>query len=203
MLRRLLFLPLLSPLLATAVLGALNPTPVLSLRLLNWSSPALPLGAWITGAALGGAVLSGAGASLALRPPAAALRRRVRLERVAPGWEATPSQEGGHRRPSPSPGRSAQGRGPDPAEAYGRRSRASEPPVGAAPTPAPGEPLPTMTVPFRVIRRADGVRPHAAPAEVAGPWSRSPGAKPQAVAQPGAQSGAQQDDWDSPADEDW
>ena len=83
MLRRLLLLPLLSPLVAATVVGALNPTPVLSLRLLTWSSPALPLGAWITGAALGGAVLSGAGASLALRPPAAALRRRVRLERVA------------------------------------------------------------------------------------------------------------------------
>ncbi|MCX5953366.1 MAG: hypothetical protein NTZ40_07705 [Cyanobacteria bacterium] len=197
MLRRLLLLPLLSPLLAAAILGALNPTPVLSLRLLTWSSPALPLGAWIAGAALGGAVLSGAGASLALRPPAAALRRRVRLERATPGWEATPSQEGGHRRPSPSPGRSAQGRGADPAEAYGRGSRASA--SATAPTPAPGEPLPTMTVPFRVIRRADGVRPHAAAAAVAGPWSRSPGAEPQA----GAQAGRQPDDWDSPADEDW
>ena len=194
MLRRLLLLPLLSPLLAATVLGALNPTPALSLRLLTWSSPALPLGAWITAAALGGAAVSGAGASLALRPPAAALRRRVRLERSAPGWETTSPQEGGHRRSSPSPGRAGQGRGPDPAEAYGRGSRASES-AAAAPTPAPGEPLPTMTVPFRVIRRADGARPHAAPAQVAGPWSRSPGAK--------TQEGAQQDDWDSPADEDW
>jgi hypothetical protein len=87
--------------------------------------------------------------------------------------------------------------GADPAEAYGRGSRASA--SATAPTPAPGEPLPTMTVPFRVIRRADGVRPHAAAAAVAGPWSRSPGAEPQA----GAQAGRQPDDWDSPADEDW
>ena len=160
MLRRLLLLPLLSPLLAATVLGALNPTPVLSLRLLTWTSPALPLGAWISAAALGGAVLSGAGTSLALRPPVAALRRRVRLERAAPGWEATAPEQGGNRRHSPSPGRAARGRGADPTESYGRGSGASE--FAATPTPAPGEPLPTMTVPFRVIRRADGARPHAA-----------------------------------------
>ena len=194
MLRRLLLLPLLSPLVAATVLGALNPTPVLSLRLLTWSSPALPLGAWISAAALGGAVLSGAGTSLALRPPGAALRRRVRLERAAPGWEATPPQEEGNRRHSPGPGRAARGRGADPTETYGRGSGASNF-AAATPTPAPGEPLPTMTVPFRVIRRADGARPQAAPAEVAGPWSRSAGANPQAV--------AQLEDWGSPADEDW
>ena len=195
MLRRLLLLPLLSPLLAATVLGALNPTPVLSLRLLTWTSPALPLGAWISAAALGGATLSGAGTSLALRPTVAALRRRVRLERAAPGWDATPLEQGGNRRHSPSPGRAARGRGADPTETYGRGSGASE--FAATPTPAPGEPLPTMTVPFRVIRRADGARPHAAPAEVAGsgPWSRSPGANPQAA--------AQLEDWDSPSDEDW
>jgi hypothetical protein len=194
LLRRLLLLPLLSPLVAATVLGALNPTPVLSLRLLTWSSPALPLGAWISAAALGGAVLSGAGTSLALRPPGAALRRRVRLERAAPGWEATPPQEEGNRRHSPGPGRAARGRGADPTETYGRGSGASNF-AAATPTPAPGEPLPTMTVPFRVIRRADGARPQAAPAEVAGPWSRSAGANPQAV--------AQLEDWGSPADEDW
>jgi hypothetical protein len=194
LLRRLLLLPLLSPLVAATVLGALNPTPVLSLRLLTWSSPALPLGAWISAAALGGAVLSGAGTSLALRPPGAALRRRVRLERSAPGWEATAPEQGGNRRHSPSPGRAARGRGADPTESYGRGSGASNF-AAATPTPAPGEPLPTMTVPFRVIRRADGARPQAAPAEAAGPWSRSPGAN--------AQAAAQQEDWDSPADEDW
>jgi hypothetical protein len=194
LLRRLLLLPLLSPLLAATVLGALNPTPVLSLRLLTWSSPALPLGAWISAAALGGAALSGAGTSLALRPPVAALRRRVRLERSAPGWDATAPEQGGNRRHSPSPGRAARGRGADPTESYGRGSGASNF-AAATPTPAPGEPLPTMTVPFRVIRRADGARPQAAPAEVAGPWSRSAGANPQA--------GAQLEDWDSPADDDW
>lgn len=193
MLRRLLLLPLLSPLLAATVLGALNPTPVLSLRLLTWTSPALPLGAWITGAALGGAVLSGAGASLALRQQPAALRRRVRLERPGPGWEAPPPEAGGHRRPSPGPGRSATMRGQDPAESYGRGS--SDFAAAAAPSPAPGDPLPTMTVPFRVIRRADGARPHTAPTGAAGPWSRSPGAEPQSV--------VEADDWDSPAKEDW
>ena len=194
MLRRLLLLPLLSPLLAAAILGALNPTPVLSLRLLTWSSPALPLGAWITGAALGGAALSGVGASLALGQQPAGLRRRVRLERATPGWGTMPPEEGGQRRRSSGPGRSEPGWGQDPAETYGRGARASEY-ATAAPTPAPGDPLPTMTVPFRVIRRADGARPHSAPAEVAGPWTRSPGADPQSV--------DKADDWDSPAQEDW
>jgi len=195
LLRRLLLLPLMSPLLAAAILGALNPTPVLRLRLLTWSSPPLPLGAWITGAALGGAVLSGAGASLALRQPPAALRRRVRLERGAPEWQTTSPEAGGHRRPSPAPGRSAPRRDPDGAEFDGRGFRPNESVATAAPNPAPGDPLPTMSVPFRVIRRADGVRPHSAPAEVAGPWTRSPGADPRSV--------LEADDWDSPVKEDW
>ena len=199
MLRRLLLLPLLSPLLAASVLGALNPSPILSLRLLTWSSPALPLGAWITGAALGGAVLSGVGASLALGQQPAGLRRRVLLERTAPGWGAMPPEEGGHRRRSSGPGRSEPGRGQDPAETYARGPRASEYAAAtAAPHHAPGDPLPTMTVPFRVIRRPDGGRPTGrptAPAEAAGPWSRSQGPEPQSV--------VEADDWDSPTNEDW
>jgi len=195
LLRRLLLLPLMSPLLAAAILGALNPTPVLRLRLLTWSSPPLPLGAWITGAALGGAVLSGAGASLALRQPPAALRRRVRLERGTPGWETTSPEAGGHRRPSPGPGRAAPRRDQDGAEIYARGSRPSEYGAATAPNPAPGDPLPTMTVPFRVIRRPDGGRPHSAPAGAAGPRSRSPDGEPQ--------SAVEADDWDSPANEDW
>ena len=44
MLQRLLLLPLLAPLLAVLLVAALNPTPASRLRLLIWTSPALPIG---------------------------------------------------------------------------------------------------------------------------------------------------------------
>ena len=54
-LRRLLLVPLLAPLVAVLLVGALNPRPAHSLRLLVWSSPALPIGVWIMVAATAGA----------------------------------------------------------------------------------------------------------------------------------------------------
>jgi hypothetical protein len=50
-LQQLLLIPLLAPLLAVLLLGAINPRPQVALRLLVWTSPALPLGAWIAAAA--------------------------------------------------------------------------------------------------------------------------------------------------------
>ena len=66
-LQQLLLLPLLSPLLAVLLLAAVNPRPPVALRVLVWSTPALPLGAWIAAAAAAGAGLSGAATALALR----------------------------------------------------------------------------------------------------------------------------------------
>ena len=65
LLQRLLLLPLLAPLLLVLLVGALNPRPSLSLRLLIWTSPALPIGVWIALAGGGGAGLSAAAAALA------------------------------------------------------------------------------------------------------------------------------------------
>ncbi|MEB3165243.1 MAG: hypothetical protein VKO65_01090 [Cyanobacteriota bacterium] len=162
LLRRLLLLPLLSPLLAALVVGALNPAPALSLRLLTWRSPALPIGLWIAGAAAGGAALSGGATALALGEAGAGLRRRVR-RRQEGGWagdgasrfqrdfsdEREPWErlETDQRRDtgrSSRPGRSA--------PAWGGGS--------AGPERPPGEPPPTVEVPFRVLRRGA-----AAPAE--------------------------------------
>jgi hypothetical protein len=92
-LRRLLLLPLLSPLLALLVVGALNPRPGVSLRLLTWSSPPLPLGAWIALAGAGGAALSAGATSLALGEGSAPLRRQVRRRMGAQSpepWEEEP-----------------------------------------------------------------------------------------------------------------
>ena len=192
--RRLLLLPLLSPLLAALVLGALNPRPALSLRLLTWSSPALPLGAWISGAALGGALLSGAGTSMALRLQPAALRRRVRLERGDRQWDETTPRHGDQRRSSPSSWRPWSDPQSDSA-ASDREAWVDVKRGISGPTPAPGDPLPTMTVPFRVIRRPDGARAATPRAEPAAAGFRARGAEPSSV--------ALVDDWDSRAEDDW
>jgi len=139
LLQRLLLLPLLAPLLVVLLVGALNPRPSISLRLLIWTSPSLPVGLWIALAAGGGAGLSAAAAALALR-----------------GDGGSPSQ-----RPRPDPVR--------------RQARESEPggqgAAAAGPTRPPGDPAPTMAVPFRVIRRGQGnvsVEPVAAQATAVG-----------------------------------
>ncbi|MEA5412824.1 hypothetical protein VB737_13710, partial [Synechococcus sp. BA-120 BA3] len=67
MLHRLLLLPLLSPLLVTLLVAALNPSPSLALRLLTWQTPSLPIGLWMAVAAGGGAALSAGATALALR----------------------------------------------------------------------------------------------------------------------------------------
>ena len=155
MLRQLLLLPLLAPLLALLTVGAINPRPAVSLRLLIWSSPPLPIGVWIMLAAGGGGLLSAGATGLALRGAA------------GPG-----------RGPGPSPASARQVRRPLEVEERGRdRSRWSEPTsgepawstppqpeaVGAGPSRAPGEPPPTLEVPFRVIRRASSTASTAAP----------------------------------------
>ena len=122
-LQRLLLLPLLAPLLLVMLIAALNPSPSYGMRLLIWRLPPLPLGAWIAMAAGGGAAFSAGFAALALQQAARPLRPR-RSER-------------------------AQQAAPPP-----RPERAVAPPSGfSAPERAPQDPLPTLSVPFRVIRR--------------------------------------------------
>ena len=144
-LRQLLLLPLLAPLLAVLVVGALNPKPAVSLRLLTYTSPPLPIGVWMMLAATGGGLLSAGATGLALRSGSGNLhQRQVRLPRGAEpawaAWSAPANSESPPSRPSPQ----------DWASNEPQRSE----PVAAGPSRAPGEPAPTVEVPFRVIRRA-------------------------------------------------
>mgnify|MGYP006276884481 CR=1 FL=1 len=171
LLQRLLLLPLLSPLLAVLLLGAVNPRPFVALRLLTWTSPALPLGAWISAAAAAGAGLSALGSALALQgglqgsAEPEAPRRQVRRQPRHADDDAAPAASGRGRREAPEP---------DLANAW------------AGPPRAAGEPAPTVSVPFRVIRRAQ-----ATP----GGGNRAP-----AATAAGADNG---DDWDAPVHDDW
>jgi hypothetical protein len=177
LLPRLLLLPLLAPLLAALLLAAVNPRPPVSLRLLTWRSPALPLGAWIAAAAAGGAGLSAAAAALALRESSPGLRRRVRRSEAAGRFDqAEPWAER-------------------------RRERATPPPT-AVPTRTPGEPAPTVAVPFRVIRRAaEAARPEAA---ARGPWAQHASSRSDdRSAEPEAVAVGVGDGWDEQNSEEW
>jgi hypothetical protein len=184
-LRRLLLLPMLLPLLAVLLVAGLNPRPLLSLRLLTWRSPPLPLGAWIALAAGGGAALTTAGSALALAGPARPLRRRLHRDPHGSsfGW----AESGGFAAADEPARRDT------PRDGARHRSPASwrEPSAGrtdAGPSRAPGEPAPTVEVPFRVIRRGN-------------PAATAP--RPEPVATAAAPGQALEDDWDSPASDTW
>jgi len=178
-LRRLLLLPLLAPLLALLLLAAFNPQPRLSLRLLTLRSPALPLGVWLAAGGAAGAALSALATALALqqgrqaarlREPGARPRERQEPWSV-PGWGGWSAE----RRSAPAPDATA------------------DVAVSAGPPRAPGEPPPTVSVPFRVIRRP--ARPPGATQATAAQASAPKAATSAAVAGGG-------DDWDSD-EEDW
>jgi hypothetical protein len=163
-LQQLLLIPLLAPLLAVLLLGAINPRPAVVLRLLVWSSPALPLGAWIAAAAAAGAGLSAAATTLALRQGSASDQPPTPFRR----------------------GHAAAGPG-EPAAAPRPRTPAAG--SGVGPGRAPGEPAPTVEVPYRVIRRAA--------AEPSAPRTAETTRPAAAVAQPVG------DGWDQPLKDDW
>lgn len=151
------------------MVAAFHPRPSLSLRLLTSRSPALPLGLWLV---LGG----GGGAALSALATALALRQSSPLAGPVPGPRSTrrpaaesESWEGGEWQADPSP--------------RSRRWAPAQDPVArvVAPERAPGEPPPTVSVPFRVIRRP-GSRP------------ASPDAAP---------VGGSADDWDESPRDDW
>jgi hypothetical protein len=143
--RRWLVLPSLTPLLAVLLVAALNPLPQLSLRLLTWSTPRAPLGLWLSGAALGGAALSGAGTALALRQGAGPRGRRRVTSRRADTWPREDSRDDHGWDEAADP--RADGWRPPRADGW-REER------GAVPPPrAPGDPSPTVAVPFRVLHR--------------------------------------------------
>jgi hypothetical protein len=171
-LHRLLLLPLLSPLLLTLLVAALNPSPAIRLRLLIWQSPPLPIGLWMAMAAGGGAALSGGATALALRQGGSRpLRRTVR--------RSDPWDEAGWSPPPPPP---------------------AAPAASAGPGRAAGEPAPTVSVPYRVLRR-----PPAAEADVPRQPRRS--TPPPPPSQPRGHAhghGVEEDpDWGESESEDW
>lgn len=128
--KRLLLLPVLAPLVAVGALVLLNPRPAVALRLLIWTSPALPVGSWLAIAVAGGGLLSAAATTAALQATGSQQHqvrvqpeaRRGEAPRRAPVW------------PEPSP---------PPASSTG-------------PERPPGAPAPVVEVPFRVIRKGKG-----------------------------------------------
>ena len=142
-LQRLLLLPLLSPLLVVLLVAAINPKPWVKVRLLTWSSASLPVGGWMAAAATIGAVLSGAGTALALQEQGSGLlpRRQVRRSR-------------GSEPPMGSDGTTA---APHQNEGWGEEQ--AKPSAWAGPARRAGEPAPTVSVPFRVIRKGSATQP--------------------------------------------
>ena len=190
LLQRLLLLPLLSPLLAVMLLGALNPRPWVALRVLTWTTAAWPLGAWIGGAAAAGAALSAAAAGLALQTEPAPLlgRRQVRSGRDEQGDDEPWTQT----RPEPS-----------------EAAEARQSPWGnwAGPTRAAADPPPTVSVPFRVIRKGRGTAAAATGSSASAP--STPQSSPvssssgSGAARATSTATAVGDGWDTHANEDW
>lgn len=198
MLRRLLLLPLLAPLLAVLIVAALNPRPATSLRLLTWRSPALPMGLWIALAGGGGALLSAGATALALSQASSIpLGRRLRSPGVgAEPWEPEAWQR--QERWQEQQGWEAEERRRSPSRADERPVEPPAPPAGwdgAGGSRAPGEPAPTVSVPFRVVRRP-------APAEAAaGPAGRAMAHEQEP--QPVPVGDAWDSDWNGQAGDDW
>ena len=204
LLQRLLLFTLLTPLLAVLALAALNLSPTVSLRLLIWTSPALPLGSWLALAVGGGGLLSAAATSAALQSSVAA-RRQVLIKAEAPGrrqesatWDPAFSETAGRettgRRSASSRSASSQN--------LGRETDTWNDPLATnpAPTRPPGAPPPTVEVPFRVIRKP--VRAASASPDSQTPRSAATNAGANTSASANTSGG---DGWDQslPEQEDW
>lgn len=199
--------------------GALNTRPKVALRLLTWQSPSLPLGAWIAAAAAGGSALSAGGTILALRDPGPGLRRRVRREpeREEP-WEGSAGipwgRAWGEERPETASRRVGNDERSRSVGFKGNQNpREIEQPqawrqaASAGPDRAPGEPPPTLSVPYRVIRRGRPESPSEPMGSEAaerqdqrndrGGWSRQGEEGRRAEPVPAV------DDWGSDTLEDW
>jgi uncharacterized integral membrane protein len=195
LLRRLLLLPLLSPLMATLLVAGINPRPLVSLRLLTWQSPALPIGAWIAGAAVAGAGLSGAATALALQETGRSLQRRVRRSQPRTAFSGEASSAGATRGDRAwRDGARGDGAWGESGVARNRSEPAPEtsPWAGGLPSRSPGEPAPTVSVPYRVIRRGSE-RPFqsTSPSDGRGEVRGAP--QPVAI----------EDDWNASASDEW
>lgn len=158
---RLLVMPLLSPLLAVLLVAALNPEPRLSFRVLLWQTPRAPLALWLASAALGGAALSGGAAALALRQGAARPSRRRLSSRARDQEPWSQGGEEGWQGVEVAPGARPRQETTSRAPAVERRAEGRrEAGVSVAPARPPGDPAPTLVVPFRILRRPESPAEH-------------------------------------------
>ncbi|WP_392346399.1 hypothetical protein [Parasynechococcus sp.] len=88
MFQRLLLIPCLAPLLALLTLSATNVGDKTWIRLLMWTTPALPVGAWTALAGVGGAAGAAAVAAFLVLPAERPLSRKRRSP-VQPEFEET------------------------------------------------------------------------------------------------------------------
>jgi len=175
-LQRVLLVPLLTPLLAVLLVAAINPRPSVAVRLLIWTSPALPLSAWLAAAAGLGAGVSSLGTALALQGAGRSISPRRQVRR--PGiWDDTEPEV--QRPPEERPEQEPWDRGPKDVETKPNQASWAGPSRGAS------EPAPTVSVPFRVIRKPRATAPAAA--------------APSSPAAPAVVN----DDWGSAGNDDW
>ena len=142
-LQRLLLVPCLAPIVLVVVISAVQQRRPLSLNVLIWTTPALPLGAWTAMATVAGAGISTVGALL-LRPGTKPLRRTQR-QRVA---------------------------AVDPPEPRMHDERAWDPsPSPVMPERDIRDPAPTVSVAYRVVQRpttAETRKPEPSPVSTTG-----------------------------------
>ncbi|MCT0226467.1 hypothetical protein [Synechococcus sp. CS-1328] len=183
LLRRLLLLPLLAPLLAVLVVAALNPRPPLRLRLLLWVSPPLASGLWLASAGLAGAALSATATALALREGSAGPAAPESAPFAARRRPRTGAETG--------------------SESWSDGAERQEPwdaplPTAAGPGRPPGEPPPTVSIPYRVVRKGTGsVRSQDRQQT---PVATAPGP---AAPSPAGWSSTDLGDWGTTPSEDW
>lgn len=193
MLQRLLLLPLLTPLIVVLLVAAINPRPAVALRLLTWTSPALPMGIWLALAAGGGGILSATATSLALRSsPGPIGGFQAGAAGRAPWRRGAADEFNGSAKEVWSDWPQ-----PDAAPSSAASSSQSRGQSSAGPARPPGEPTPTVAVPFRVIRRG---QPSPAPASQPSP---SVQAGPTVQAGQTVKTAAVGDGWDQDISDDW
>ena len=144
--QRLLLIPCLAPLLALLALSATNVGDKTRLRLLVWTTPAMPLGAWTALAAGGGA--AGAALTAFLLLPAQRPLSRKRHSPVHPDVQEQETES--------------------PVNDSARRSTATPVPERDV-----REPAPTVSVAYRVIQRPTSESQHPQPSAVPSPSQQS------------------------------
>ncbi len=147
MLQRILLLPLLTPLLAVLLVAAINPRPSVAVRLLIWTSPALPLSAWLAAAAGLGAGVSSLGTAFALQGAGRGINSRRQVRR--PGFSEEARQSPGWTQQEPWE------------QEHNDRDTSSAASSWAGPSRGVTDPAPTVSVPFRVIRKSKSAAPAA------------------------------------------